>query len=203
MAEFDKDYWETHWSPGASGRDGHLPANPYVQTETAHLPAGTALDAGCGAGAEARWLAERGWRVTAADISTTALATAQAHAASAGAEARIEWVEADLARWEPERSWDLVLTSYAHADIGQLALYRRIASWVAAGGTLLIIGHHHDDHHGHHRPEGATASLEAITTSFSAPEWQVEAGYERTRIVHPDGRAVPLRDVIVRARRLT
>lgn len=207
MAEFDKGYWEDHWSPATSARERQLPVNPYLTTEITHLPAGTALDAGCGTGAEALWLAEHGWDVTAADISATTLATAQARAATARGGERIDWVETDLSRWEPGRTWDLVVTSYAHAQIGQLPFYRRIASWVAPGGALLIVGHlhgHHDDDHPvHDHPEGATATLEAVTNLFNTQEWRVEAGYEHTRTVYPGGSPVQLRDVIVRAHRLT
>lgn len=211
MAEFDKDYWQNHWSSAASAREHHLPANPYLMTETAHLPAGTALDAGCGTGTEALWLAERGWDVTAGDISATALTTAEARATAAGLSERIDWVEVDLSRWEPEQTWDLVVTSYAHAQIGQLSLYRRIASWVAPGGTLLIVAHlhgrHGDDHPGHDRlgpdpPESATATQEAITKLFSPPQWRVEAGYEHTRVVRSGRSAMQLHDVVVRAHRL-
>ena len=46
---------------------------------------GTALDAGCGEGAEATWLASRGWDVTAADISAEALARAAARAVAGDA----------------------------------------------------------------------------------------------------------------------
>lgn len=208
MAEFDKNYWEDHWtldSPEQEQRQ--LPVNPYLPAETTHLPPGAALDAGCGSGAEALWLAEQGWRVTAADISATALATAQARAAAAGLANRIDWVEADLSRWAPDRTWDLVVTNYAHAEIGQLPLYRRLASWVAPGGTLLIVGHlhghHHGDHSGHDRPDSATATLNSITNLFTVPAWRIDAGYENTRTVRPGGTPVQLRDVIVRARRLS
>src|SRR3712207_597011 len=72
---FDKGYWESHWrsSPGGSGAVA-VAASPYVDTELAGLDPGTALDAGCGEGAEAIRLAARGWRVTGADISAEALA---------------------------------------------------------------------------------------------------------------------------------
>ena len=50
------------------------------------LAPGRALDVGSGEGADAVWLAERGWRVTAVDISATALERAAAHAADAGAD---------------------------------------------------------------------------------------------------------------------
>lgn len=204
MSQFDKSYWEAHWAPAMTGQDQRLPVNPYLAAEITHLPVGTALDAGCGAGSETLWLAEHGWQVTAADISATALMTAQTHAADAGPDDRIEWMEADLTRWEPGQAWDLVVTSYAHADIGQLAFYERIASWVAPGGTLLIVGHlHGHEHHAHQHPDDATAKLTGITGLFDRPDWRIEASYESTRTVHAGDRGVQLRDVIVRAHRLT
>lgn len=203
MVEFDKDYWEHHWAPVPLNNQRHLPVNPYVMTETGHLSAGAALDAGCGTGTEALWLAEQGWQVTAADISSTALASARARAENTDAGERIDWVETDLSPWQPGRMWDLVVTSYAHAQIGQLPLYRRLASWVAPGGTLLIVGHLHDhrhrDHHGH--PESASVTLEAITNLLQAPQWQIHAAYEHTRAQRPGGHETQLRDVIVRAQR--
>lgn len=207
MNEFDKDYWEEQWRPAAAVRRRRLPVSPYLTAETAHLPVGTALDAGCGTGTEALWLAEQGWDVTAADISATALAEARARAAAAGAGERVDWVETDLSQWEPGRTWDLVVTNYAHAEIGQLPFYRRIASWVAPAGTLLIVGHlhdhHRDVHHGHDQPEGATATLEGITNLFASSEWRIDSAYQHTRTVRPGGSPVQLRDVIVRVRRLT
>ena len=205
--EFSKEYWEGQWRPDAPSRNRRLPVNPYLSDETAHLPVGTVLDAGCGTGTEALWLAEKGWDVTAADISATALAEARARAAAAGEGERVDWVETDLSQWEPARTWDLVITNYAHAQIGQLPFYRRIASWVAPGGTLLIVGHlhghHRDDQHGHDHPEGATATLEGITNLFGAPQWRIDSAYEHTRTVRPGASPVQLRDVIVRVRRLS
>lgn len=208
MAEFDKDFWEDHWSPSAGAAGHGLPVNPYLIAETAHLAVGTALDAGCGAGAEAIWLAEHGWRVTAADISAAALSAARARGAGSDRAVDIEWVEADLARWEPERTWDLVVTNYAHADIGQLALYRRLARWVAPAGNLLIVAHlhAHDDHSGPdnggaEHPDEATASLAGVTALFGPAEWQIEAAYENTRDVGSAGKPKHLRDLVIRARR--
>lgn len=207
MAEFDKEYWEDHWSPSAAAAGQHFPVNPYLSAETMHLPVGTALDAGCGTGTEALWLAQQKWQVTGVDIATAALSTARARAAHASLAAPIEWVEADLSRWEPERRWDLVVTAYAHAHIGQLALYQRLASWVAPGGTVLIVGHlhvhHHDNHSGQEHPDDATATLADVTSLFPRSEWRIDAAYENTRVVRPCGHAIQLRDMIVRARRIT
>lgn len=201
MHRFDKKYWENHWSPTAAGGGRSLPANPYLLAETTLLPVGTALDAGCGTGTEALWLTEQGWQVTGADISATALAAAAESADATGLAGQVEWVETDLARWNPARRWDLVVTSYAHPDTGQLAFYQRIASWVAPGGTLLIVGHLHGSDRGHGHPEGATATLAGITELFAASDWRIEASYENIRTVQAGGREVQLRDVIVRAQR--
>jgi 2-polyprenyl-3-methyl-5-hydroxy-6-metoxy-1,4-benzoquinol methylase len=46
----------------------------------AGLAAGSALDVACGDGANAIWLASRGWRVTAVDWSEAALASTRARA---------------------------------------------------------------------------------------------------------------------------
>jgi SAM-dependent methyltransferase len=151
---FDKDYWETHWAEAADREhDRVLLANPYLEREVADLEPGSALDAGCGEGAEAVWLAARGWQVTAADISAAALGQARGRAGRSELVREIEWVEADLSAWEPDRQFDLVMTHYAHPAIGQLAFYERIAKWVAPGGALLIVGHAHHrgghDHGGH------------------------------------------------------
>ncbi|WP_313816427.1 class I SAM-dependent methyltransferase [Citricoccus sp.] len=219
---FDREYWERHWTPDAeTGEDVRqlMPVSPYLASETGHLRPGAALDAGCGTGTEALWLAHRGWQVTGADISATALATATVRAEGEGLAGRVSWTQADLTRWEPGRTWDLVVTHYAHPDSGQLAFYERIASWVAPGGTLLIVGHLHAPHAGHHahgepdqqgghgghdgsgHPEGSTATRAGITGLFSAPGWVVERADETTRRVEAGGRTVTLQDVVVRAAR--
>lgn len=203
MHEFDKTYWEDHWTPDATHQADSMPVNPYLETETAHLPVGSALDAGCGTGTEAIWLAQHGWQVTGADISAAALATAADKSAAAALDEQLDWVETDVARWEPDRTWDLVVTNYAHPDTGQLALYQRIASWVAPGGTLLIVGHLHGHNHGgsHDHPEEATATLAGMTGLFSAPQWHIESSYEHRRTVHGGGHDMQLHDVVVRVYR--
>ncbi len=209
--EFDRAYWERHWNAeNATTRSRRVPVNPYLPAETSHLRRGTALDAGCGTGSEALWLAEQGWHVTGADISTAALDAAARRADATGLAAQVEWVRADLTSWKPGRTWDLVVTSYAHPAIGQLAFYRKAASWVAPGGTLLIVGHlpgrpphGTDGEHGTDsgrgmdncvhgidarggRPAHVAASLPSILELFTTAHgggWRVEAAYESTRTV--------------------
>ncbi len=200
---FDKDYWEQHWQQ-AQG-DGPV-ANPYLARETGDLVPGTALDAGCGTGAEAIWLAAHGWQVTAADISTGALARAAENAARDGVSERVEWVEADLSVWEPPAPYDLVTTHYAHPAMPQLAFYERIAGWVAPGGTLLIVGHLHTSEPGHGHedqpPAEASATVASVTATLDDTAWEIVTAEEDLRTLDDDGdRAVPLRDVVVRVTR--
>ena len=209
---FDKDYWEQHWEQAHRNGPGSMGggvANPYLARETSCLAPGMALDAGCGGGAEAIWLASRGWQVTAADISTSALARAAENAVTSGVSDRIAWVEADLSVWEPGAQFDLVTTHYAHPAISQLAFYERIARWVAPGGTLLIVGHlhtseptDHDHGHGDQPPAEATATVASITNALDDTVWEIVTAEEHLRTLAGHGdRSVPLHDVVVRATR--
>lgn len=202
---FDKDYWDRHWEHGGAPEAAaeSAAANPYLIRETSALVPGTALDAGCGEGAEASWLASQGWQVTAADIAAEALARAAARAAAG----QVRWVEADLTVWAPDTRFDLVTTNYAHPAMPQLAFYQRIAAWVAPGGTLLIVGHLHGDHsagpdstgHGHHPPAHASVTAAAITAVLPGQTWEIVTAEEHSRLVA--GRPEPLRDAVVRATR--
>ncbi|MET7332180.1 class I SAM-dependent methyltransferase [Nonomuraea sp. NPDC005650] len=206
--EFDKDYWERHWQQELAGGPGSMggnPPNPYLVRETGGLTPGTALDAGCGGGAEAIWLAAHGWHVTAADISSAALARAAERAAASGAPERLRWVETDLSVWSPDSRFDLVMTHYAHPAMPQLEFYDRIAGWVAPGGTLLIVGHLHTPGHtghGHHHPAEVSVTSAAITARMDATEWEIVTAEEHLRtLTGHGGQATPLRDVVVRATR--
>ena len=227
--EFDRRYWDRVWSgaadTGNAGDAGEAsrasamatnPPNPHLVREIAGLSPGAALEAGFGAGAEALWLASRGWRVTGVDLAAGALEVAARRAEAAGLADRVTWLEADLSAWEPEVRFDLVTTHYAHPSIPQLDFYERLAGWVAPGGTLFIVGHlHHGErgahghhgaaghpHHGAHPPAEASATAAGITSVLGRDRWRIDTALECSReMAGRGGAAVTVHDVVVRATR--
>ncbi|WP_308167446.1 class I SAM-dependent methyltransferase [Catellatospora tritici] len=202
--EFSEAYWENRYRDHAG--PGSRRPNPQLLAEVAELAPGSALEAGCGEGADAVWLASRGWRVTAADISPTALDRAREHATAADVADRIEWVQADLTGWTSgPRRFDLVCTSYVHTPGSPMELYDRLAAAVAPGGTLLIVGHHPSDQHSH-GAHGAThqahVTPEQVADGLDPTAWQVVVAETRQRAVATHhGATTVLHDTVVHARR--
>lgn len=126
--------------------------NGSLVAEAAHLPPGRALDVGCGEGGDAIWLAQRGWQVTAVDISGVAVERARAAGSAAGV--AVDWRRADLLAEPPcARSYDLVSLQYPalRREAGPAAT-RALIDALAPGGTLLVVGHagvHTADHQDH------------------------------------------------------
>lgn len=214
---FDNDYWDQVWAGDRAAAMRTSDPNPHLLAQVTDLAPGSAIDAGCGAGAEAIWLATKGWQVTAADVARAALASGRERAVAAGVAEQVEWVQADLSTWQPDTTYDLVTTHYAHPDIPQLEFYERIATWVAPGGTLLIVGHLHPDRygnatHGHdhshgadgHPPAEASASAAAIKALLDPASWHVVTAEESQRPTtgHGGGEST-IHDVVVRATRRT
>ena len=222
--EFDAAYWEDRYRSG--GGASRLDPSPSLLAEVTDLAPGTALEAGCGWGADAMWLATRGWTVTAVDVSPAAVDRARQHAEAAGPEdaARVTFLAADLTTWDPHQRFELVTSHYVHVPGPQEALFSRLASWVAPGGTLLVVGHahtpgQHDHGHGgqhggeHHAgaqggpgspPDSARIRLAQITSALPVTEWEIVAAEPRTHTISRPGGGPPtvLDDILVRARHL-
>jgi SAM-dependent methyltransferase len=144
---FDRAFWDERWSEVLrehAAQVAERPPNAYLTATVGGLAPGAALDAGCGHGSEALWLAARGWQVTAVDFSATILAHGRSVAATLGPDIaeRIGWVEGDLAIWTPEAGiYDLVSSLYVHVAGSVADMVSRLATGVAPGGTLLLVGH--------------------------------------------------------------
>jgi SAM-dependent methyltransferase len=202
---FDQDAWEERYSSRTAIWSGR--PNPQLVTEAADLTAGTALDVGSGEGADALWLAARGWQVTAVDFSTVALQRAATQAATLGPEisSRIHWQHADLTAWTPAPgTFDLVSAQFMHLPAELLQpLFARLAAAVAPGGTLLLVGHHPSDLQTTiPRPPYPDMFFTAgqVAESLDADQWKVVAAEARPRpAIDPDGREVTIHDAVLRA----
>ncbi|MUM29486.1 bifunctional NAD(P)/FAD-dependent oxidoreductase/class I SAM-dependent methyltransferase [Mycolicibacterium sp. CBMA 295] len=134
-------YWERHY--GQRGRVWSGRVNAQLAKIAADLAAGAALDLGCGEGGDAVWLAERGWQVTAVDVSETALGRAAAEAQERGVAEQITFERHDLSESFPDGRFDLVSAQFLHSPIAmdRASLLRRAAGAVAHGGLLVIVDH--------------------------------------------------------------
>lgn len=182
--------------------------NPQLIAEASGLQPGRALDLGCGEGADAIWLAGRGWTVTAVDVSAVALERAAAHARESGHSGNIEWLQQDLAAWVPERQYDLVSAQFLHSTLmpWQHGL-RLAAAAVRPGGTLLVVGHHPEglpQWGNHHAPDIYFTAEDVVRElGIAGPGWRVDVVAARRRSAEgPDGEPAELTDAVLRATRL-
>ncbi len=196
--------WDARYAEGEhiwSGRPNHA-----LTVEAARLPPGRALDVGCGEGADAVWLASRGWQVTGLDPSAVALERAREAARASGVE--VEWVHAQLADATPDRlpdeGFDLVVAFYSalFKDTSPVAdLQRR----VAPGGTLLVVHHAEVDREraeAHGIDPDHLLSPDDVPPALG-PDWTVEVHERRERVISGGAGAQHRDDLVVRAVRRT
>jgi SAM-dependent methyltransferase len=204
---FDQAFWDERYSSAHSLWSGN--PNPHLVSEADGLAAGTALDVGAGEGADAIWLARRGWRVTAADISSVALDRAAAHAVAAGdaVAERIQWLREDILQWQPpEGTYDLVSAQYMHLPTeDRRRVYAGLAAAVADGGTLLIVGHHPSDMlTTMPRPNFPDLFFtgDDLAAELGGDGWAIVTNAVAPReVTDPEGRPVTIHDTVFRARR--
>jgi len=198
----DQGYWDGRYS--AQGQLWSGAPNGALVAEAADLPPGQALDLGCGEGGDAVWLAERGWLVTAVDISRVALE----RAAAAAGDTKICWTHGDITVSPPPAgAFDLVSALYFPLPIAAPDALRSLLAAVAPGGTLLVIGHDLRDLDEEHRRH---MEAEFDPADFFRPDeiaerlddtWTVEVNEVRPRIAatpHPSGH---INDIVLRARK--
>lgn len=168
--------------------------NAQLVAEAASLAPGTALDVGCGEGADAVWLAQHGWAVTAVDVSQIALDRAQAHASAASVDVSFERV--DLVADPPlPSSYDLVSAQFFHLpDPPRAQAYRGLGAAVRPGGHLLVVGHYPSEHIGKDHPERLFA-IDEIIALFDG--WRVVTSDVRERKAMHHGELSDLVDGVV------
>jgi thioredoxin reductase/SAM-dependent methyltransferase len=208
-ADWDHRYGdELMWSGNPNGT---------LVNEIGGMAPGRALDVGAGEGGDALWLAQRGWQVTASDVSQRALERIDAEARHRGL--AIECHHADANALDAFDAFDAFETAAFDLVSAQYASIPRtpdgsgihnLLNAVAPGGTLLIVGH----------------DLDAMRTAVDAPtlnhafdpdayvrtddfafaltdssKWDIEVNEKRVRPPGAASASHHIEDVVLRARR--
>ena len=191
--------------------------NDAVAAFAQRLTPGTALDIGCGEGADVIWLAQHGWRATGIDISQVAIQRATEAARAQGVpEGQAEFIAADLTDWQAPQQFDLVVAAFlhSHGEIDRGAALQTAQNVVAPNGHLLVVSHatfppwaqaRHDENAEHemHGHDMTTPESELQLLQLDADEWSVEAAEIQSRqATGPDGQHAVLDDTVVLAKRI-
>ena len=196
--DWDKRYAEADqvWSGEPNGA---------LVAEVGELAPGTALDVGCGEGADAIWLAGRGWRVMAIDVSDLALQ--RAARAAEQSQATVEWIRAGLLDAPlPSSGFDLVSAQYpALLRSPDLDAERRLIAAVAPLGHLLVVHHADIDidqakAHGFDPADYVAVSDVALLLDES---WQVTFDERRPRYLYSGAGSGHSHDIVLHAQRLS
>jgi uncharacterized protein YndB with AHSA1/START domain len=201
------EFWESRYADGGQVWSGRVNQTLVDVLSAVDVVPGHALDLGCGEGGDAVWLAQRGWRVTAVDISPTAVARGETAARRLGLADRVSWVAHDLSTWDVDASYDLVTASFFQAPVplARVEILRRQAARVAPGGRLLVVSHAapppwaSPEHVGGHRfstPEEEAAQLAL------GDDWLTDlVELRRREVTGPDGQPATLEDGVLLLRR--
>jgi len=199
-------FWEELYQKREQVWSGH--ANAALVNVIGSLPAGRALDLGCGEGGDAIWLAQHGWHVTAVDVSATALKRALAQATKLGLEALIDFQQHDLTSTFPAGTFDLVSAQFLQSplEFPRDSILQKATQAVAPGGLLLVVTHASVPSWGgnsHSHPRFPTLEEEFALLDLVPEHWHVERmDIPERQITGPDGQPATVSDNVIAVRRL-
>jgi 2-polyprenyl-3-methyl-5-hydroxy-6-metoxy-1,4-benzoquinol methylase len=201
---FTQETWDARYAESDRIWSGN--PNPRLVEHVADLPPGDALDIGCGEGADAVWLATKGWRVTALDVSEVALERTAAHAREAGVADRVTPLHHDLMSDGPlPGEYALVSMQFMHPPPETFdELHRRVGAAVRPGGRLLVVAHHPDDlETGVRQPHGPDLLFtpERVVAVLDPDQWRIAVADAPTREWAREEGTVTVTDTVVLATR--
>lgn len=199
------EFWEEVYS-GASQDTTGRPSAVLERFAIDRAP-GRALDLGCAKGDDAIWLAGRGWKVTAVDISMQALKLAQMNAACRVVGDRISFEKHDLTQTFPAGRFDLISAMFLQTPFSfpRSDVVAKAASKLNSGGLLLLVTHGSAApwswaKHDHVFP---TAAEERGEIGLQGTEWRDEFVGGLTRLsTGPSGETVEVIDNVIAISRL-
>lgn len=208
--------WHSATTEAWEARYRHKPVwsgevNQTLPPIAGELSPGQALEVGCGEGADALWLAENGWNVTAIDASPSALVRAEeerrARVRRDGLPRMVRWIAQDCVVDDlPGKpgAYDLVTAHFLHLPRSDRAIvWKKLAAAVAPGGTLVIVGHSPSDAASGARRPPAEMTFDAkelralLPSSWSA----VNVSTLRREQLGPEGTALTVADIVLVATR--
>lgn len=200
-----QEFWDEFYDGDDRIWSGRV--NVHLARIVAGLAPGRALDLGCGEGADAIWLAEKGWQVLAVDVSANALERARAAARQREVLPHIRFERHDLSDSFPAGRFDLVSAQFLHspARLDRETVLRRAAEAVAVGGLLLIVDHGAappwagEQAHAHHF-DAAEEVLAGLRLDDARWE-RLRVGTAERDAVGPDGQTATLTDNVILLRR--
>lgn len=131
--------WDERYRSGAhAASDFTAEPSPLLVATASKLTPGSALDLASGAGRNALWLAERGWKVTAVDGSAAAIEILRERAAARHLALKVRVADLERPGFAIEPSaWNLIAMCYYL----QRDLFEPAKNGVVPGGILIAIVH--------------------------------------------------------------
>lgn len=194
------EHWNAHYGQRDRVWSGRV--NVRLAEVAEPLSPGRALDLGCGEGADALWLASRGWYVVATDVSPVALERAREDAGELLS--HIDFQHHDLEVSFPPGQFDLVSAQFLHSKIplDRVRVLRRAADAVAPGGLLVIVDHGAAPPWSNHQHVEFPTAEEVVAGLDLADGWErVQVGPVEREATGPDGQTGHLIDNVMVLRR--
>jgi len=182
--------WDDQYRRGNLPWDTRRPSAELVRVlDEGFAPAGRAVELGCGTGTNAIYLAQRGFRVTAIDLSPTAIDQARQRAQTAGV--RVDFYALDVTTPPDAEPFDFVFDRGCYHCVRRenLVGYQKAVDRLTRAGSrlLLLAGNPHEDHAEQGPPRVHEQELRAEFAPWFDIQWMRAFRFE-----DPDGSPGPL-----------